>query len=55
MRDPDAFIVDENGNEISLKDYLAEQDRIAEREIKDANAMGVAAECMWRQGAFDEI
>lgn len=55
VRDPDAFIVDENGNEISLKDYLAEQDRIAEREIKDANAMGVAAECMWRQGAFDEI
>lgn len=55
VRDPDAFIVDENGNEVSLKDYLAEQDRIAEREIKDANAMGVAAECMWRQGAFDEI
>ncbi len=55
VRDPDAFIVDENGNDISLKDYMAEQDRIAEREIKDANAMGVAAECMWRQGAFDEI
>lgn len=55
VQDPDAFIVDENGNEVRLKDYLAEQDRIAEREIKDANAMGVAAECMWRQGAFDEI
>lgn len=55
VRDPDAFIVDENGNEISLKDYMAEQDRIAEREIKDANAMGEAAQCMWRQGAFDDF
>lgn len=53
--DPNAFITDDSGNEISIKEFLAEQNRIADDEINDAMSKGVAAECMWHQGAFDDL
>lgn len=49
----DMTILDENNNEISMREYVAEQVAAAERMENDANGMSRAALCMFGNNAFD--
>lgn len=54
-KDPNATLIDDDGDMVSLESYLIDQSRLAEDEFNLANGMGEAAQCMWSQGAFDDI
>ncbi|WP_290373110.1 hypothetical protein [uncultured Parasutterella sp.] len=49
----DMTILDENNNEISMREYVAEQVAAAERMENDANGISRAALCMFGNNAFD--
>lgn len=50
---PDMFIVDENGNQIAVADYLEDAQAQAKADTEFAQAIGEGGACMWQQGALD--
>lgn len=50
---PDMYIVDENGNQIAVADYLEDAQAQAKADTEFAQAIGEGGACMWQQGALD--
>lgn len=53
--DPNAFIVLEDGREVSMGDYMREIEAEQKQELDRANSVSEAAQCMLRNGAFDDV
>lgn len=50
---PDMYIVDENGNQRSLSEFIEEVEIEAKNEVELAQAFSEGASCMFQQGALD--
>ena len=53
--DPNAFIVLDDGREVSMGDYMREIEAEQKQELDRANSVSEAAQCMLRNGAFDDV
>lgn len=53
--DPNAFIVLDDGREVSMGDYMREIESEQKQELDRANSVSEAAQCMYRNGAFDDV
>ena len=53
--DPNAFIVLDDGREVSMGDYMREIESEKKQELDRANSVSEAAQCMYRNGAFDGV
>lgn len=53
--DPNAFIVLDDGREVSMGDYMREIESEQKQELDRANSVSEAAQCMYRNGAFDGV
>lgn len=53
--DPNAFIVLDDGREVSMGDYMREIEAEQRQEFDRANSVSEAAQCMLRNGAFDDV
>lgn len=53
--DPNAFIVLDDGREVSMGDYMREIETEQKQELDRANSVSEAAQCMYRNGAFDDV
>lgn len=53
--DPNAFIVMDDGREVSMGDYMREIEAEQKQELDRANSVSEAAQCMLRNGAFDDV
>lgn len=53
--DPNAFIVLDDGREVSMGDYMREIEAEQKQEFDRANSVSEAAQCMLRNGAFDDV
>ena len=53
--DPNAFIVLEDGREVSMSEYVREVEAEQKQELDRANSVSEAAQCMYRNGAFDDV
>lgn len=53
--DPNAFIVLDDGREVSMGDYMREVEAEQKQELDRANSVSEAAQCMLRNGAFDDL
>lgn len=53
--DPNAFIVLDDGREVSMGDYMREIEVEQKQEFDRANSVSEAAQCMLRNGAFDDV
>ncbi len=53
--DPNAFIVLDDGREVSMGDYMREVEAGQKQELDKANGVSEAAQCMLRNGAFDDV
>lgn len=53
--DPNAFIVLDDGREVSMSDYMREVEAEQKQELDRANSVSEAAQCMYRNGAFDDV
>lgn len=53
--DPNAFIVLDDGREVSMGDYMREIESEKKQELDRANSVSEAAQCMYRNGAFDDV
>lgn len=53
--DPNAFIVMDDGREVSMGDYMREIEAEQKQEFDRANSVSEAAQCMLRNGAFDDV
>ena len=53
--DPNAFIVLDDGREVSMGDYMREIEVEQRQEFDRANSVSEAAQCMLRNGAFDDV
>lgn len=53
--DPNAFIVLDDGREVSMGDYMREIEAEQKQELDRANSVSEAAQCMLRNGAFDDL
>lgn len=53
--DPNAFIVLDDGREVSMGDYMREIESEQKQELDRANSVSEAAQCMYRNGTFDDI
>lgn len=53
--DPNAFIVLDDGREVSMGDYMREVEAEQRQEFDRANSVSEAAQCMLRNGAFDDV
>lgn len=53
--DPNAFIVLDDGREVSMGDYMREIESEQKQELDRANSVSEAAQCMYRNGAFDNV
>ena len=53
--DPNAFIVLDDGREVSMSDYMREVEAEQKQELDRANSVSEASQCMYRNGAFDDV
>ena len=53
--DPNAFIVLDDGREVSMGDYMREIEVEQKQEFDRANSVSEATQCMLRNGAFDDV
>lgn len=53
--DPNAFIVLDDGREVSMGDYMREIEAEQKQEFDRANSVSEAAQCMLRNGAFYDV
>lgn len=53
--DPNAFIVLEDGREVSMSEYVREVEAEQKQELDRANSVSEAAQCMYRNSAFDDV
>lgn len=53
--DPNAFIVLDDGREVSMGEYMREVEAEQKQELDKSNSISEAAQCMYRNGAFDDV
>lgn len=53
--DPNAFIVLDDGREVSMGDYMREIESEQKQELDRANSVSEVAQCMYRNGTFDDV
>lgn len=53
--DPNAFIVLDDGREVSMGEYMREVEAEQKQELDKSNSISGAAQCMYRNGAFDDV
>lgn len=53
--DPNAFIVLDDGREVSMGEYMREIEAEQKKELDKSNSISEAAQCMYRNGAFDDV
>lgn len=53
--DPNAFIVLDDGREVSMGEYMREVEAEQKQELDKSNSISETAQCMYRNGAFDDV